>query len=46
MALAHAGVKTADATFTKTKLDEGKYEIEFVSGNIEYEYDIDAQTAE
>ena len=44
VALAHAGVKTADATFTKTKLDDGKYEIEFLSGNIEYEYDIDAQT--
>lgn len=43
-ALAHAGVAEENATFTKTKLDGGKYEIEFVSGNIEYEYDIDSQT--
>lgn len=47
-ALAHAGVKAADAKFVKAELDRDngvpKYEIEFKSGNYEYEYDIQAET--
>lgn len=45
-ALAHAGLSSA--TFTKTELDQddgrAEYEIEFYSGNKEYEYTIDAAT--
>ncbi|MBQ6930022.1 MAG: PepSY domain-containing protein [Oscillospiraceae bacterium] len=45
-ALSHAGVKAADAKFVKTELDrdDGRtvYEVEFYSGNTEYDYDIDA----
>lgn len=47
-ALADAGVKAADATFTKAVLDNdaddiiATYDIEFVSGNFEYEYEINA----
>ena len=52
IALAHAGVKAADATVTKSKLDydDGRqvYEIEFVvssgTGYTEYDYEIDAAT--
>ena len=52
IALAHAGVKAADATITKSKLDydDGRqvYEIEFVvssgTGYTEYDYEIDAAT--
>ena len=50
IALNHAGVKAADAVFNKAKLDyddgRAEYDIEFVSGNTEYEYDIDASTGE
>lgn len=46
LALSNAGIKSADATFRKAKLekDDGvwQYEIEFVSGNMEYDYEIDA----
>lgn len=46
IALNHAGLKAASVTFTKAKLDrdDGQYvyEIEFFSGNAEYEYEIDA----
>ena len=52
IALAHAGVKAADATITKAKLDydDGRqvYEIEFIvssgTGYTEYDYEIDAAT--
>ena len=52
IALAHAGVKAADATVTKSKLDyeDGRqvYEIEFYvsgsSGYTEYDYEIEAAT--
>ena len=52
IALAHAGVKAADATITKSKLDydDGRqvYEIEFYvsgsSGYTEYDYEIEAAT--
>ena len=52
IALAHAGVKAADATITKSKLDydDGRqvYEIEFTvssgTGYTEYDYEIDAAT--
>ena len=43
-ALKHAGLSASNVTFTKAKLDDGKYEIEFVSGSAEYEYEIDAAT--
>lgn len=46
VALSNAGKNASDVSFTKAKLekDDGvwKYEIEFVSGSMEYEYDIDA----
>lgn len=46
LALSNAGIKSSNATFRKAKLekDDGvwKYEIEFVSGNMEYDYEIDA----
>jgi len=48
IALTHAGVAEADVIFIKTKLerDDGRYvyDIEFYSGNIEYDYEIDALT--
>lgn len=47
-ALNHAKVKAADAVFLKAGLDwdDGKvcYEVEFYSGNTEYDYEIDAVT--
>jgi uncharacterized membrane protein YkoI len=50
IALKHAGVDEADATFARAKLefDDGvfEYEVEFYSGNKEYDYDIDAITGE
>lgn len=50
IALAHAGLAEADVRITKVKLDHDdgrkEYEIEFVQGQIEYEYDIDAQSGE
>lgn len=46
IALSHAGVSDADISYMKVKLDtdDGKneYEVEFYSGNKEYDYDIDA----
>ncbi len=46
IALKDVGVKAADATFTKAKLDrdDGKdvYDIEFYTSDREYEYEIDA----
>lgn len=46
IALKHAGI--SNVTFTKTKLDSDDgiktYEIEFISGNYEYEYEINAYT--
>lgn len=48
LALSDAGVKAADATFVKVKLDwddgRAEYEVKFYSGRMEYEYDIDAIT--
>lgn len=48
IALNHAGVKDADAVFLLTGLDwdDGRahYEVEFYSGSMEYDYDIDAVT--
>ena len=48
IALTHAGLTEADVTFIKTELgiDDGRqeYEIEFYSGNREYDYEIDAST--
>lgn len=47
-ALSHAGLNSADVRFTKVKLDRDDgisvYEIEFISGNYEYEYEINAST--
>lgn len=46
IALDHAGLTAAEVTFTKAQLDrkENEYEIEFVYGNIAYEYDVDVTT--
>ena len=48
IALKHAGLSAAEVSFTKAKLekDDGlrKYEIEFIKGSTEYEYEIDAAT--
>ncbi len=48
VALKDAGLKASDITFVKTKLDndDGKmvYDIEFYSGNVEYDYEIDAMS--
>lgn len=50
IALEHGGVSAANAVFTKAKLDSDDgirtYEIEFISGNTEYEYEINAYTGE
>ncbi|MCI8648305.1 MAG: peptidase [Firmicutes bacterium] len=50
IALKHAGISAAKATFTKAKLDTDDgvrtYEIEFLSGDREYEYEINAFTGE
>lgn len=50
LALEHAGVKASDAVFFKAHLDwddgRAEYEIEFYSGNVEYDYDIDALTGQ
>lgn len=48
IALNHAGVKAGDAYEFEAELDHDDgvtvYEIEFKSGNMEYEYKIDAYT--
>ena len=48
IALNHAGQSASNVYFDKLELDydDGMqiYEIEFVSGNMEYEYEIDAAT--
>lgn len=48
IALADAGVKASKAVFVKARLDwddgRAKYEVEFYSGSVEYDYDIDAIT--
>ncbi|MCD8390821.1 MAG: PepSY domain-containing protein, partial [Firmicutes bacterium] len=50
IALAHAGLDSADVTFTKAKLDTDDgvkvYDIEFRYGTTEYEYEINASTGE
>lgn len=50
IALTHAELEEANVTFVTAKLDtdDGRqvYEIEFYSGNIEYDYDIDASTGD
>ncbi len=44
----HASVKTADVKFSKAELDRDDlivhYDVEFVAGNYEYEYEINAET--
>ena len=48
IALSDAGVKEKDVIFVRTELslDDGRweYEVEFYSGQTEYDYDIDAET--
>ena len=50
IALNHAGISASDASFVKVELDyddgRAEYEVEFWSGNKEYDYDIDALTGE
>ena len=50
IALAHAGIKVADATITKSKLDydDGRqvYEIEWYANGAKYDYEVDAATGE
>ena len=50
IALNHAGVSASNATFIRVQLgrDDGRmeYEVEFWSGNTEYDYDIDALTGD
>lgn len=50
IALTHAGIKAADATFTKSKLDydDGRqvYEIEWYANGAKYDYEIAAATGE
>ena len=50
IALAHAGIKAADATITKSKLDydDGRqvYEIEWYANGAKYDYEIDTATGE
>lgn len=44
----HAGLKAADVKFSKAELDRddliAHYDVEFVSGNFEYEYEINAES--
>ena len=50
IALAHAGVKAADASITKSKLDydDGRqvYEIEWYANGAKYDYEVDVATGE
>ena len=50
IALKDAGVRKEEVTITKTSIDMDhgvkKHEFEFYSGNVEYEYDINALTGE
>ena len=50
IALAHAGIKAADATITKSMLDydDGRqiYEIEWYANGAKYDYEVDAATGE
>lgn len=47
-ALAHAGLSASEVTFEKAKFDSDEYiahyDIEFVKGNTEYDYEINAKT--
>ena len=49
-AFAHAGVNASDVVYVETDFDSEHgvmvYEVEFYAGNVEYEYDINAQTGE
>ena len=49
-AYAHAGVSASDVLYVETDFDSEHgvmvYEVEFYAGNVEYEYDINAQTGE
>jgi len=49
-ALAHAGIKAEDARMERTELDRDEklphYEVEFSSGDYEYDYEINAATGE
>lgn len=44
IALSSVGVSAEKATFTKTVLDEGVYEIDFYTESNEYDFEVDADT--
>ena len=51
IALNHAGLKESEVTFVRVELEwetpsRGEYEVEFYSGRIEYDYEIDPVTGE
>ncbi len=42
----HLGITEAQVTDPEYHFDDGKYEMEFILGNIEYEYEVDAHTGQ
>lgn len=46
IAYAYVGVSEQDVTIYRTELDEGVYEIDFISGDIKYEVDVRRSTGE
>ncbi len=44
LVFAQLGITEADISFLTCELDDGKYEVEFHFGNMEYDYEVDAAT--